>query len=175
MRQLSAACVDILDQLKTTVEQILPQDFRRPSAALSESTIGQHLRHTLEFFLCLEKGIDVGIVNYDKRNHDVHMETDKDMAIEVIARVNTFIARTTQDQDLKLEMAYGRHSETEDIIFTNYFRELTYTIEHAIHHMALMKIGIREVAPYVNLPEHFGVAHSTVRFKEQAMKNVILS
>jgi hypothetical protein len=52
-------------------------------------------------------------------------------------------------------------------IETNYFRELTYNIEHAVHHMAIMKIGIREVAGQVVIPTSFGVATSTIRYREQ--------
>lgn len=175
MRQLSSAIFEILDQLEATVEQIQPMDFYRSSTALSGSTVGQHLRHTLEFFLCLESGFDDGIVNYDKRNHDKRMETDKDMAIEVIARIYDFVASATQDKILKLEVAYDRHTEKWHALSTTYYRELIYNIEHAMHHMALMKIGVREIAPYVNLPGHFGVAHSTVRYREQVSKNVNLS
>jgi len=48
-------------------------------------------------------------------------------------------------------------------IKTNALRELAYNIEHAIHHMAIIKIGINEVSPYILLPSAFGVASSTIR------------
>jgi hypothetical protein len=35
--------------------------------------------------------------------------------------------------------------------------------------MAIMKIGIREVAPYIDLSSDFGVAASTVRYREAAV------
>jgi hypothetical protein len=31
-----------------------------------------------------------------------------------------------------------------------------------------MKIGIREVAPYISLPADFGIAASTIRYQEKA-------
>jgi hypothetical protein len=46
---------------------------------------------------------------------------------------------------------------------------LVYNIEHAVHHMAIMKIGIREVADYINLPDNFGIAVSTLRYRETMM------
>ena len=164
--QLSKACFQILSQLEDTVEQIQPDDFCKSSATLSQSTIGQHLRHTLEFFLCLEKGFDSGVINYDKRDHDKLIETDKFIALSAISRIRDFVSSATEDKELKLEVGYERHSEDTITISTNYFRELTYNIEHAIHHMAIMKIGVRENAPYVKLADHFGVAVSTVRYRE---------
>ena len=164
--QLTQACQSILNQLEEVVNQISDKDFSRPSVVLSNSTVGQHLRHTLEFFICLERGFEKGVVNYDKRGHDKLIETDKLIALAAIQNIKDFIASQKDDQLLKLEVGYERHSEECITINTNYFRELTYNIEHAVHHMAIMKIGIREVAAYINLPSDFGIAASTVRYKE---------
>lgn len=166
MTQLQSACYQILNQLEHVVEQIQPQDFCRPSVALSNSTIGQHLRHTVEFFLCLENGFDSGTVNYDKRQHDKLVESDKFLALATLNRIREFVQSVQSDKSLILEVGYDRHTETTIPVTTNYFRELTYNIEHAIHHMAIMKIGVRELAPYVKLADHFGVAVSTVRYQE---------
>lgn len=164
--QLVRACDSILDQLEDAVTQMSADDFSRPSAALSNSTIGQHLRHTIEFFLCLENGFGAGVINYDKRAHDKFIETDKFIALNAIRRVREFIGATTNDASLLLEVGYDRHTEDCVTIQTNYFRELTYNIEHAVHHMAIIKIGIREVADYVRLPKDFGVAVSTLRHND---------
>lgn len=168
MTQLSAACIEILNQLKSIVTQLRAEDFVRPSATLSGSTVGQHLRHTLEFFLCLESGFESGTINYDKRRHDKQIETDKQLALAVIIRVRHFITSQQNDRTLNLEVGYDPDSDARHTILTNYFRELTYNIEHAIHHMAIIKIGVREVAPYITLVENFGVAVSTVRHRELA-------
>ncbi|NOS94184.1 MAG: DinB family protein [Cyclobacteriaceae bacterium] len=164
--QLSSAAGAILNQLSRLVEQLRDNDMLKPSRALSNSTIGQHLRHTLEFFICLEEGYDKGLVNYDKRNHDKLIETDKAIALGTIQRIIEFVNHQQKDQPLKLEVGYHPTSEESLIVETNYFRELTYNIEHAVHHMAIMKIGIHEVAPYISLPPDFGVAVSTLRYHQ---------
>lgn len=161
--QLILACTCILDQLEDMVRQISADDFSRPSPSLSSSTVGQHLRHTVEFFLCLEGGFREGVINYDKRAHDKLIETDKFIALDAIRRIREFVVTTSIDSTLRLDVGYDRHTDDCVTIQTNYFRELTYNIEHAVHHMALIKIGIREVARYVNLPPDFGIAVSTLR------------
>jgi len=169
MNQLTQAGKTILNQLTNVVEQISEEDFRKPSEALSRSTIGQHLRHTLEFFICLEQGHELGVVNYDKRIHNKAMENDKHIALHTIGQIKDFVTNNPQDKLLKLEVGYEQDSEECVSIDTNYLRELTYNVEHAVHHMAIMKIGIREVAGYVKLPSDFGVAVSTVRYKENQL------
>jgi uncharacterized damage-inducible protein DinB len=165
--QLSLACNAILNQLINLVSQLRDDDFTKPSITLSHSTIGQHLRHTVEFFICLEHGYKTGVVNYDNRTHDKLIETDRFLALNALYRIQEFISSIQIDQPLQLEVGYHPDNQESIVIETNFWRELTYNIEHAVHHMAIMKIGIREAAPYVSLPIDFGVAVSTLRYKNQ--------
>ena len=165
---LSKACSYTLSQLADLINQIEEQDFTKPSEALGNSTIGQHLRHTLEFFICFENGFESGLINYDKRAHDKLIESDKFIALATINRIADFI-NNMQERSLRLEVGYDLHSEDYITIDTTATRELVYNIEHAVHHMAIMKIGIREVARYITLPSDFGIAASTVRHKEKTV------
>ncbi len=167
--QLKNACLEILGQLTDVVQQMDEKDFCKPSETLSKSTVGQHLRHTIEFFICLEQGFDKGIVNYDKRQHDKLIESDKFIAVAALERIKDFVIKQSSDKALKLEVGYDRDNDTCTTISTNYWRELTYNIEHTVHHMAIMKIGIREVADYVVLPSDFGIAVSTIRYQESGV------
>jgi uncharacterized damage-inducible protein DinB len=163
--QLTQAANKILNQLSGVVEQITEDDFRKPCPALNAS-IGQHLRHTLEFFISLEQGYAEGTINYDKRIHSKVMENDKYVALHTIHQIQEFINTTQGEKLLKLEVGYLPDSEVSVSVNSNFSRELVYNIEHAVHHMAIMKIGIREVADYVVLPPDFGIAASTLRYKE---------
>jgi hypothetical protein len=160
------ACTHILDQLAKMVQDIRETDFTKPSEALSRSTIGQHLRHTLEFFICFENGFNEGVINYDKRAHDKLIETDKFIALAAIEKISGFIRALNVNRSIRLEVGYDVNKEEFVTVETNATRELVYNIEHAVHHMAIMKIGIREVAPYEKLPPDVGVAASTIRFIE---------
>lgn len=169
--QLTKASNTILSQLGSVVDQISETDFTKPCPSLGNSSIGQHLRHTLEFYLCLEAGFKSGVVNYDKRAHDKLIESDKFIAIATINRIKDFVEQQKDDAPLQLEVAYELDSEESISMQTNYFRELTYNIEHAVHHMAIMKIGVREVAPYVKLSSDFGIAASTIRYQGSSLTN----
>jgi uncharacterized damage-inducible protein DinB len=165
---LTEACSNILSQLAYLVEQIREDDFVKPAETLSHSTIGQHLRHTLEFFMCFEHGFDKGLINYDKRAHDKLIESDKYLALATIERISDFV-NNVSEKSLKLEVGYDLKNESFVTIDTTATRELVYNIEHAVHHMAIMKIGIKEIAPYVRLAPDFGIAASTIRYKENSV------
>jgi hypothetical protein len=163
---LTSACQQILYQLESLLADISSEDYSKPSVVLNGSTIGQHIRHTLEFFICFEQGFDRGVINYDKRNHDKVIEEDKFVALNTLRRVQKFVADVPVNKSLSLEVSYDVSSQAATAVQTNAHRELVYNIEHAVHHMAIIKIGMREVAPYVSLPRDFGIAVSTVRYHE---------
>ena len=162
---LREACSGILTQLTELVTQIDEQDFTKPASTLSNSTVGQHIRHTLEFFLCFENGYNSGVINYDKRAHDKLIESDKYIALSAISRIREFISTFTE-KPLTLEVGYDLVNDDFITIETTATRELVYNIEHAVHHMAIMKIGIREIATYIKLSPDFGIAASTIRYKD---------
>ena len=163
--QLQQAVNNIFVQLAGTLEQLSGQEYMRPCQSLSDHTIGQHVRHIIELFQCLEQGYHSGTVNYEKRPRDRQIETDKALAALLLQQIHGNLSR--QDRPLLLEASYDEHAPQPVHINTNYFREVAYNLEHTIHHMALIRIGIREVSTSVKLPENFGVATSTVKHKQQ--------
>ena len=163
--KLYTASQKVLHQLSQVISQMNDDGYSRPLASLNNSTIGQHVRHTLEFYLCLIKGLESGIVNYDSRERDHKIESDTSFALNKIEEISDTINRQSKNSGLQLE---GSYSEINDDSFfsisSNFERELAYNIEHAVHHMAIIKIGLAETNPALEIPPHFGVAVSTVRY-----------
>ena len=157
----------LLTQLVVVMDQLSDEDFSKPLDTLSGSSIGQHIRHTIEFFLCLVDGANKGEINYDERKHDKFIETDRKLAVSVIQSIDSFLSGQVADHPMNLVANYETESEEVVKIPSSFSRELAYNIEHAIHHMALIKIGLKTIGNYVKLPEYFGVASSTVRYHQQ--------
>ena len=163
---LSEASLNVLNQLSSVIRGLQKGDYTRPLLSLNNATLGQHVRHTLEFFICMKEGIDSGTVNYDRRKRDLFIETDPVTALTTIDSLCTFLASEPSNRPMKLEGSYSLTSEDLSyVIDTNFERELAYNVEHAVHHMAIIKIGLAETSPGMELPVDFGVAVSTVRHK----------
>lgn len=163
---LKIASHNILDQLKALIEELSSEDFVSQVSILNGSTVGQHVRHTVEFFKCMIDGVPLGIVNYDKRNHDKSMEVNRSLTMQYIADMKKGITALNEQDSLQLEVNYGLDEATNNIMATNVARELAYNIEHAVHHMAIIKIGVQSVRPDIVLSRDFGVAVSTIRYQE---------
>lgn len=163
MKEIKDSAIDILIQLRQITEKVSPEDYKKPSVILNGATIGQHIRHTLEFFVCLMDANAGDYINYDCRKRDQDIEQDKDFADKVFRSVEDFLRTITADKELKLDIDYGIEKNESVTVKTNLFREVAYNIEHMVHHMALIKIGIKDVAPYIDIPIGFGVANSTIR------------
>ena len=162
--QLQQAVNNIFVQLSDTLTQLSDQQYTQPCKTLFNNTIGQHVRHIIELFQCLENGYEAGTVNYEKRKRDKQIETDKDFASGLLLSLHSGL--TKENKVLTLEACYDEHSSESIHIETNYQREIAYNLEHTIHHMALIRVGITEVAT-IELPEDFGVASSTVKYRKQ--------
>ena len=79
--QLKEPISNLLEQLQYVIDELNPGQYTEPVKLLSQSSIGQHTRHILEFFVELNKGYESGMVDYDKRIRNKAIEADKDFAI----------------------------------------------------------------------------------------------
>lgn len=158
--QLQQAVNNVFVQLSGSLELISPEEYARPCKHLSNSTIGQHVRHIIEMFQCLEQGYQSGVINYENRKRDREIETEKASASRLLVNIHNALGK--HDKVLILEGVYNDDSEEMMRFPTNYYREIVYNLEHTIHHMALIRVGIKELIN-VDLPENFGVASATVK------------
>lgn len=166
---LQQAVKNVFVQLSETIRQLSPQQYAQPCCNLGNNTIGQHVRHIIELFQCLESGYTDNSVNYEKRKRDVSIESNKDLALDLLQDIHTNLNKP--NKDLSLCACYDDHSDEPVSIPTNYYREVAYNLEHTIHHMALIRVGIGEVSD-VRLPEEFGVASSTVKHRKYVHSDV---
>ena len=150
-----------LDELVSLLNQISNDDFTSPCKGLSNSTIGEHTRHIIEMFQCLENQFESGVVNYDNRNRDYRIQTDTNFALQCIEDVKNQLVKENKSLVLQ-QIVDGEELNIE----SNYFRELLYNLEHCIHHQALIKVAVLQLG-HLQIDEDFGVARSTIEYRKQ--------
>ncbi|MEO5681486.1 MAG: hypothetical protein ABIQ88_02530 [Chitinophagaceae bacterium] len=153
---------NVFVQLTASLELLNDSQYVYASKILSNATIGQHVRHIIEMFICLEDGYTAGIVNYENRKRDITIETQRAVAGALLKSICNGLNK--ENKCLVLKGAYNEDSDELIDFDTNYYREIAYNLEHTIHHMALIKVGIREVSD-IEIPAGFGVASSTIKFR----------
>jgi len=150
-----------LDELINLLDQLSDQLYSEPCAALSRASIGQHTRHIIEMFQCLENSYESEVLNYDSRERNKRIETDTQFANECILKIKKGLKPDNKALFLE-QMIDGLAFRIQ----SNYYRELLYNLEHCIHHQALIKVAVLQFEN-VLLNENFGVARSTIEYRKQ--------
>lgn len=158
-------CIENLTEIKILCERLTPRDYMESLGILSGSSLGQHIRHIVELYQAVEKSRSTSIINYDDRKRNRLIETSPQTAAIEIQILLDFLMEVTQDKNLILIGDFGKDDKEVRQIKTSLFRELAYNLEHAIHHQALIKIGLVQLDLAHFIDSDFGVAPATIRFR----------
>lgn len=153
-----------LEEIRGLINKLPSDLYTQPKKILSQSSIGQHFRHILEFYICLENGLSTGTICYDNRERDVLIETNIDYATGIIEKLTLFLSKIKSDSLIALKANYSTTSDEKMSIQTYLFRELAYALDHTIHHLAIIKIALTDENLEVDC--NFGVAPSTIRHRK---------
>jgi hypothetical protein len=161
--QLQNAVNQVFLQLSDSLQRLSQEQYIKSCDHLFGASIGQHVRHIIEMYQCLQAGYSDGTIYYEKRNRDVNIETDKLLADTLLKEIHATLSNP--DKELLLVVNYDDTSLEPLQLKTNFHREIAYNLEHTIHHMALIRVGMQEVSD-IQLPEEYGVASSTVKHRK---------
>jgi len=150
-----------LKELSDLLSQLTNDDFSCPCHGLSNATIGEHTRHIIELFQCLENQYESGVINYDSRKRDYAIQTCVETAKISIEIISNNLEKPNKNLILH-QVIDGETLEIE----SNYNRELLYNLEHCIHHQALIKVAVLQ-NDAITIDENFGVARSTIEYRNQ--------
>ena len=163
--QLQTSAIFNLRQLESIILGITSDQYTKPLDILSGSSIGMHIRHILEFYQCLLSQYPSKEINYDARVRNINIETKLTTCMQSLHELINHIENIQQNEDIFVFTHQSLEGQGQ-FIPSNLFRELNYVIEHAIHHMAILKIAFSHYFPVINLPPHFGVAYSTIKHQQ---------
>ena len=167
------AAAALLEQAAGLIASLSDQAYAAPSGRIQGGTIGKHFRHCLDHFaaalspLIAAEGAET-VIDYDHRERNVPMESDRGVAIAEIQAVRGHLLRTSA-ADLSRRvtvrvMLTGDGCEAD--LPSTFGRELVFAAHHAVHHHAMIKSIAEEFGARV--PAEFGKAPSTLNFESRS-------
>jgi hypothetical protein len=144
------------------LEQLSPEQYTFKSTYLADASIAGHTRHIIEIFQCMLYGYQSGQIDYFNRNRNFLIESNKQLAIDIISDV----VKSCHLVDKSLILM----GDDESQINTTYYRELNYNLEHMIHHLALIKVSLTEMNLNIT-DKKFGFAYSTLQYMKETEKS----
>ena len=150
-------------ELKKGVELIADLDdlsYRRgPNAS-----VGAQFRHNLDFAVCLLRGLASGHIDYNDRERDGLVETDRHHASE---RFHHVIGKLAGIEPRSLGRSVLIRSEIDKEIWlpSSLAREVEFVHSHTVHHHALIAQKLASIG--IEITSTFGVAPSTLEYWHQ--------
>lgn len=139
--------------------------YSTSTTPLAKSAAGGHFRHCIDFYACFTAGIEAGRINYDLRERNAAVETNRSVAIEKIeAIIECLRGLSVEDTAREVQVISEDSSEDGralDWSRSSVRRELQFLLSHTIHHYAIIAVSLRMRG--IEPGEEFGVAPSTLR------------
>ncbi len=159
-----AALRQVISQIQPLLHQIPAAEYRQPRLEFEGSSLGQHFRHILEFFQCLAESRDSGMVDYAARRRNLLYEDSPALASEAFDIFENQLEDFDCQQLVQVRAEFG--STFRPAFQSTVGRELLFVYDHAIHHLALIKIGLICHLPELADDRNLGVSPSTLKHRQ---------
>jgi len=163
------ANIHFLQQGIDLLSSITGDQYAMNNGKYFKSGVGKHFRHIIDHYVSLVNRED-DKVNYDARERDTRLETDRSFAIGkmqlLINQLNHFLENPAALDDLvTVKSNEGAGEEDAAWSDSSVRRELQFLISHTVHHYALIAIILKTIG--FNPSQEFGVAPSTLKYEKE--------
>lgn len=166
--------IRFLKQGLDLIQGLSDDAYTRSSHPEYTSGVGGHLRHCLDHYTNFLAGLPRGRIDYDARQRDERIETDRAYATRVIQNLIRGLAEVQErDADRAVTIKMDGGDESDASLWWSHssaVRELQFLVSHTVHHYALIALILRSngLAPAAD----FGVAPSTLRYNQSKLSCV---
>tara|TARA_Y100001970_G_scaffold82097_1_gene103913 strand:- start:2953 stop:3450 length:498 start_codon:yes stop_codon:yes gene_type:complete len=139
-----------IDTLNKILKLINPLEkvWINKGKSINNETIGRHIRHIIDFYLCFIKYENSDLINYDARTRNKKIETNFFYAKEKIDDILKYLkSYDYKTHEVKVRINY---SITGYDLESSLDRELMHLADHTIHHANLIQIFIKNKFPNMN-------------------------
>lgn len=164
-----------LAQLRSLVDDLAPEAYRRVFGVHGRHTLGKHVRHIIDHYEALIDGLEAGAetLDYEQRRRDPTLEAWPDEAARRLAALEAWLSSLQgQASPKRLTLRHcqdagapdpgrGADGEMRLALPSSLARELAFLASHTVHHMAIIGLLAEQIG--IALPASFGVHPSTLR------------
>lgn len=153
-----------LGQVRAICGLLDPDEYSQSLALFNGSTLGQHIRHIIEFYQAVVQIQSEEEVCYDSRRRDEGIQTDPGYASVVIDALTAQLKCLDLNKRINVVQAFGTAKDaSSDFLQSSIGRELAYAHDHSVHHLAIIRMGLQQIGKADSLDRNLGVAPSSVR------------
>jgi uncharacterized damage-inducible protein DinB len=166
-RIIVEAIRDVLTQGQTLLRALDDDTYARKLPVAFNASVGEHYRHSLDHFKSFFDSLDAAEVNYDHRQREARLETDRTYALGVTQQwldVCASLNEALMAKPMLVRCKVSYRATQSPVATSTVGREAMYSVAHAVHHYALIGVMCRFME--VTLPEGFGVAPSTLQHQQ---------
>ena len=159
----------ISDQMTELLQRLPLQVYTCPVPLFHGSTVGQHFRHILEFYTCLLEGCAAGRVDYSSRKRNDALSENPATALAALEYLTDSFRQVDEQQLLHVQSEFSETADGGPTYLSSLGRELQYAFDHAVHHLAIIRMGLETQFPDVPVAADLGVAPSTLRHRQASL------
>ena len=152
MKRLVAFNVGVLNNFIKVIS-LVESSYSKKVNLISNQSIGAHVRHVIDFYLCFIDGLSRGVINYDNRSRNIKIENDCNIAKESISKIIDFLSKlnsSNSNLDIKINLSVSNRSLASTVE-----RELMHIADHAVHHGHIIQMIVKHEFPDLDLSVNF--------------------
>ncbi len=149
----------VLRQGLALLDQIDDRLYVGVSKPLFNYGVGSHFRHSLDSYQCFLSGVKTGRIDYDQRERDALIESNR---VRARARIELTIEQLERETLTDSSSELQSRQDSPHWTASSVQRELQFLLSHTIHHYALIALMLRVQG--FSPATGFGVAPSTLEY-----------
>lgn len=151
-RQIISSINHTLNSAVALLDAIDSKTYQDTSIGPYFSSIGSHIRHTLDFFDCIITGLDTNDIDLTARKRDEVLSTDKEVAKQHIYNLQetlTSYVDVNTDYLIHVTDNMGKGKVTVNYTLDSI---LCHANSHAIHHYAVIGYILDQLGVTIKIP-----------------------
>lgn len=164
MKKIIEGSLESLDQMISFIQKLDDKAYLYIAAPWFMSSIGQHLRHSMDLFLALQTFQD-GFIDYDVRRRGCGLETSRNVGLSELRLMRDWLENLTEGcltQTIKVKTEVSLSTQASVTLDSSLARELGFTSSHLVHHLALMAVIAKMAGKEVD--DSYGLAPATATY-----------